>query len=170
MALNVGGIDVLHVPITAPGAPDSFYNGFNPSVRILPKGHKRFERSRSFSVETIYEQDVEIPLRDGIVLRADIFRPADGKAKIPALLPWSPYGKSGTGNYFSMYTIPTGGNEYAIGSARLEMIPAHIGIPFDWLSDYEKFEAPDPADWTARGYAVVNVDARGSWDSQGDLR
>jgi uncharacterized protein len=50
------------------------------------------------------------------------------------------------------------------------MIPAHIGIPFDWLSDYEKFEAPDPADWTARGYAVVNIDARGSWDSEGDLR
>jgi uncharacterized protein len=50
------------------------------------------------------------------------------------------------------------------------MIPAHIGIPFDWLSDYEKFEAPDPADWTARGYAVVNIDTRGSWDSEGDMR
>jgi putative CocE/NonD family hydrolase len=56
------------------------------------------------------------------------------------------------------------------GGARLEMVPAHIGIPFDWLSDYEKFEAPDPADWTARGYAVVNIDARGSWDSEGDMR
>jgi hypothetical protein len=55
------------------------------------------------------------------------------------------------------------------GSARLEMIPAHIGIPFDWLSDYEKFEAPDPAEWVGRGYAVVNIDARGSWDSEGDL-
>jgi predicted acyl esterase len=50
------------------------------------------------------------------------------------------------------------------------MIPAHIGIPFNWLSDYEKFEGPDPADWTARGYAVVNIDARGSWDSEDDLR
>ena len=50
------------------------------------------------------------------------------------------------------------------------MVPAHIGIPFNWLSDYEKFEAPDPADWTARGYAVVNIDARGSWDSEGDMR
>ncbi len=50
------------------------------------------------------------------------------------------------------------------------MIPAHIGIPFDWLSDYENFEAPDPADWVGRGYAVVNIDARGSWDSQGTLR
>jgi putative CocE/NonD family hydrolase len=56
------------------------------------------------------------------------------------------------------------------GGARLEMVPAHIGIPFDWLSDYEKFEAPDPADWTGRGYAVVNIDARGSWDSKGDMR
>ena len=49
------------------------------------------------------------------------------------------------------------------------MIPAHIGIPFDWLSDYEKFEAPDPAEWVGRGYAVVNIDARGSWDSEGNL-
>ena len=61
-------------------------------------------------------------------------------------------------------------NSMTTGSARLEMIPAHIGIPFDWLSDYEKFEAPDPADWVGRGYAVVNIDARGSWDSQGDMR
>ena len=98
MSLKIGNMDVLHVPITAPEAPDSFYNGFNPSMQTLPKGHKRFERSRPFSVETIYERDVEIPMRDGVVLRADVFRPADEKGKVPAILPWSPYGKSGTGN------------------------------------------------------------------------
>lgn len=27
----------------------------------------------------------------------------------------------------------------------------------------------DPAEWVSRGYAVVNVDIRGSWDSEGDL-
>jgi uncharacterized protein len=57
-----------------------------------------------------------------------------------------------------------------VGSARFEIVPAHIGISTDWLSDYEKFEGPDLADWVARGYAAVNIDARGSWDSEGDLR
>lgn len=48
-----------------------------------------------------------------------------------------------------------------LGLVRLEMVPVHIGIQFDWLSDYEKFEAPDQpdhADWVARWYAVVNLD------------
>ena len=38
------------------------------------------------------------------------------------------------------------------------------------LSGYESFEAPDPAEWTAFGYAVVNVDARGTMKSGGNLR
>jgi predicted acyl esterase len=28
---------------------------------------------------------------------------------------------------------------------------------------------PDPAEWCPRGYAIVNVDIRGTWDSEGDL-
>jgi hypothetical protein len=28
---------------------------------------------------------------------------------------------------------------------------------------------PDPAEWCPRGYAIVNIDIRGSWDSEGDL-
>lgn len=42
-----------------------------------------------------------------------------------------------------------------------------MGIPQSKLSRYENFEAPDPAEWTARGYAIVNADVRGSWDSEG---
>lgn len=45
-----------------------------------------------------------------------------------------------------------------------------VGIPQSMLSGFENFEALDPADWTARGYAIVNVDARGSFDSEGDIR
>jgi predicted acyl esterase len=98
MPLKIGNIDVLQVAITTPEAPESFYNGFKPSIQTLSKGHKRLERSRPFSVETIYERDVKIPMRDGVLLRADVFRPANEKEKVPAILPWSPYGKSGTGN------------------------------------------------------------------------
>ncbi|KAH6722758.1 Alpha/Beta hydrolase protein [Leptodontidium sp. MPI-SDFR-AT-0119] len=32
----------------------------------------------------------------------------------------------------------------------------------------EKFEAPDPADWCSRGYALVQADARGTFNSEGD--
>ena len=28
---------------------------------------------------------------------------------------------------------------------------------------------PDPVEWCPRGYAIVNVDIRGSWDSEGNL-
>lgn len=51
----------------------------------------------------------------------------------------------------------------------LDLVPGRVGVPKSRLSGYEKFEAPDPAEWTALGYAVVNVDIRGSWDSEGDL-
>lgn len=37
------------------------------------------------------------------------------------------------------------------------------------MSGLEKFEAPDPAEWCPRGYIVVNVDARGCFDSEGDI-
>lgn len=28
---------------------------------------------------------------------------------------------------------------------------------------------PDPAEWAPRGYAVVNIDIRGTWESEGNL-
>lgn len=40
----------------------------------------------------IAETDVEIPMRDGVILRANIFRP-EGPGKFPALLERTPYGK-----------------------------------------------------------------------------
>uniref|UniRef100_L2FYX2 X-pro dipeptidyl-peptidase c-terminal non-catalytic domain-containing protein n=1 Tax=Colletotrichum fructicola (strain Nara gc5) TaxID=1213859 RepID=L2FYX2_COLFN len=47
------------------------------------------------------------------------------------------------------------------------MTPWSLGIPAGTLSGLEKFEAPDPADWVPRGYAIVNVDSRGAFDSGG---
>lgn len=48
------------------------------------------------------------------------------------------------------------------------MLPFRVGIPRSATSGLEKWEAPDPAEWCSRGYAVVNVDARGSFMSEGD--
>lgn len=42
----------------------------------------------------------------------------------------------------------------------------NLGIPEGTLSGLEKFEGLDPADFVPRGYAVVNVDSRGAYDSE----
>jgi predicted acyl esterase len=86
----------------------------------------------------------------------DIFRPLGAEVgSVPALLAWSPYGKS---------ACHTGGFN------PLDMIPGRMGVPRNRLSRFEKFEAPDPAEWTARGYAIVNPDPRGTYDSEGDIK
>jgi predicted acyl esterase len=97
MLSTFGDIQVVHSSISTPEKEaDTPYEGLNPSRTILPVGHKRSARSRRFSVGTIYERDVAVPLRDGVLLRADVFRPV-GFEKVPALLVYSPYGKAGVG-------------------------------------------------------------------------
>ena len=64
---------------------------------------------REAEYEVVVEPDVMIPMRDGVRLAADLYRPAtDGKAavgKFPALLTRTPYGKhrggAGEGRYFA---------------------------------------------------------------------
>ena len=151
MVLKVGSIEVLHKPTTSLDAPVSNYAGLKAETTVLPKGHQRSPEYRALPVNTIYERDIQITLRDGVKLRADVFRP-EGNEKVPALLPWSPYGKSGTGFF------------------NLDIVPQRVGVQKNRLSGYEKFEGPDPAEWVALGYAVVNVDSRGAFDSDGDIR
>jgi hypothetical protein len=57
----------------------------------------------------------------------------------------------------------------SIGYQSLDAVPFRAGIPKSWTSDLEKFEAPDPAEWCPRGYAIVNVDPRGVGDSDGNI-
>lgn len=56
------------------------------------------------------------------------------------------------------------------GFFSLDLTPGRAGVPKSRLSGFEKFQGPDPAEWTARGYAVCNPDARGVFDSEGDIR
>ncbi|KAF4432955.1 putative serine esterase [Colletotrichum fructicola] len=48
-------------------------------------------------------------------------------------------------------------------------MPYRVGVKEEMLSGLEKFESVDPAEWVPRGYAIISVDVRGSWDSEGDL-
>ncbi|KAK8201409.1 hypothetical protein IWZ01DRAFT_421481, partial [Phyllosticta capitalensis] len=79
--------------------PAYVYEGFKPSEQVLPKGHVRKPGRRPFGVETVFQRDVAVKLRDDVKIYVDIFRPADtGKDKqVPAIIAWSPYGKTGGG-------------------------------------------------------------------------
>lgn len=135
----------------APESKTFNYQGFQPGSQVLKAGFKRAPGRRQFGVDTIFDRDVEIVVRDGARIFTDVFRPASSESEpVPALIPWSPYGKSGTGS-----------QDYD------NMAPFRVGIPKERTSGYEKFEAPDPAEWSERGYAVINVDARGAGHSDG---
>lgn len=55
------------------------------------------------------------------------------------------------------------------GKSTLDNFFARLGIHRSWTSGLEKWEAPDPAEWIQRGYAIVNTDARGTFKSEGDM-
>jgi predicted acyl esterase len=88
----------------------------------------------------IVEKDVEIPMRDGAILRADIFRPDIGE-KVPVILNTSVYQKD------KLWVPP----------ADLEEEP----------NPYMNWETANPMWWCPRGYACVRVDSRGSGKSPG---
>lgn len=54
-----------------------------------------------------------------------------------------------------------------IGSQWLDDTRNHAGIPMEATSGLQKFEAPDPAYWCNHGYAIINPDVRGSYNSEG---
>lgn len=168
MSLKVGSIEVLQCPVKDPESSDPRYDGPEPSFTILEKGFRKDPDAAAFQAATIFEKDVKLSLRDGVKIRADIFRPNDD-VKVPALIAWSPYGKTGRGMSMTPRTRSIELKVYA-GHFNLDVVPGRVGVPKSRVSGFEKFEAPDPAEWTARGYAIVNVDARGVYDSEGDIR
>ena len=98
MAFKVGGIEVAQRSLQSPDDRNAPWDGLNPGITTLSKGHEKTPGRRAFDVDTIYERDIGIPLRDGHIVRGDVFRPANnGQERVPALVAWSPYGKTGTG-------------------------------------------------------------------------
>ena len=101
------------------------------------------------------ERDVEVPARDGVVLRVDVFRPAAGGPR-PVILCAHPYGKDATPR-------PRRGGGWQ-PPFQVRLMPQ--SAPYS-ISSWTGWEAPDPAVWVARGYAVVNADLRGWGRSDG---
>jgi predicted acyl esterase len=88
----------------------------------------------------VVEKDVDVPMRDGARLKADVFRP-DGAGRFPAILNLGPYQKD------KLWIVPDS----------LEEKPNPL---MNW-------ETVNPQWWVPKGYAAVRVDGRGSGKSPG---
>ena len=94
-----------------------------------------------------------IPADDGLVLRADVYRPiADGQ--YPVILTYGVYGK---------------GLAYQEGYPQQwqKMVEDHPEILVGSTNKYQNWEVTDPERWVLHGYAIVRVDSRGAGWSQG---
>jgi uncharacterized protein len=101
------------------------------------------------------EWDVPIPMDDGVVMRADVFRPlAEGRH--PVILSYGPYAKG-----LSM--------QEAYKHAWLRIVKANPGIEQGSSNKYQNWELLDPERWVPDGYALVRVDSRGAGRSPGHL-
>ncbi len=101
------------------------------------------------------EWDVPIPMDDGVVLRADVFRPI-GTGRHPVIMTHGPYGK----NLSFSQGWPTQFN--ALTTAWPEVLERSSGRFHVW-------ETVDPEKWVPEGYVCLRVDARGSGQSPGYL-
>ena len=122
-----------------------FKPGISPDTLLkVPFGY-----TRTIADGMVIERDIGVAMRDGVKIYIDLFRPEKPAGVLPTIIAWSPYGKSG----------PKGGYE------RFEN---NGGVRPEWISKYAGFETPDPLYWTRQGYAYINADARGMWNSEGD--
>ena len=103
----------------------------------------------------IIEIDVPIEMDDGVVLRADVFRPDDG-GRHPVLLSYGPYGK---GLAF----------QQGYRTAWEMMARDHPDAVAGSSNRFANWEVADPEKWVPDGYVCVRVDSRGAGRSPGFL-
>jgi predicted acyl esterase len=99
--------------------------------------------------------DVAIPMADGVVLRADIFRPL-GDKKVPVIVSYGPYAK---------------GLDFRVGykSQWARVVEAVPEILEGSSNKYQNWELVDPERWVPEGYACMRIDSRGAGRSPGLL-
>ncbi|HJU50963.1 MAG TPA: CocE/NonD family hydrolase [Acidimicrobiia bacterium] len=97
--------------------------------------------------------DVAIEMDDGLVLRADVYRPAtDGTH--PVILSYGPYAKglAFQDGYPDQWRL---------------MTTQHPDVEAGSSNRFQNWEVVDPEKWVPEGYAVVRVDSRGCGRSPG---
>jgi hypothetical protein len=94
-----------------------------------------------------------MPMDDGIVLRADVFRPLEG-GHYPVIMTYGVYAK---------------GLSYQEGYPMQwqKMVEDHPEILEGSTNKYQNWEVTDPERWIPHGYVVVRVDSRGAGWSPG---
>src|SRR5437660_3179644 len=97
--------------------------------------------------------DVPIEMDDGLVLRADVYRP-EAEGRFPAILSYGPYAK---------------GLAFQDGypSAWQRMVAEHPDVAHGSSNKYQSWEVVDPEKWVPEDYACVRVDSRGAGRSPG---
>jgi predicted acyl esterase len=99
--------------------------------------------------------DAPIAMDDGVILRADVFRPvADGH--YPVILSYGPYAKG------LAFQEGYRGNWARLTKAAPEVLQGSS-------NKYQNWELVDPEKWVPDGYAIVRVDSRGAGRSPGFL-
>jgi uncharacterized protein len=123
---------------------------FGPRMAVAANG------AAGAAAPMVVTRDVPVPMDDGIVLRADAFRPA-GPGPFPVIMSLGPYGKS----------IPFQSEWFASRWERLAT--DHPDIAEGSRCAHMNWETVDPERWIPHGYAVIRVDSRGAGRSPGIL-
>lgn len=97
--------------------------------------------------------DAPIAMDDGVVLRADVYRPLDD-GHYPVILSYGPYAK---GLAF----------QEGYKSAWVRMLASYPEIAEGSSNKYQNWELVDPEKWVPDGYICVRVDSRGTGRSPG---
>lgn len=127
------------------------YPGLDSKTFILEKGSIQKEGAMPLEADILVEQDAQVPLRDDVKIRVDIFR-STKEGKYPTIMWYAPYGKRGSVLSMDNFGHPT----------RMDVKP-------EWEDGLNAFEAPNPSYWVARGYVVVSPDPRGVGSSEGNV-
>ncbi|MFQ5913733.1 MAG: CocE/NonD family hydrolase [Nitrospinota bacterium] len=97
--------------------------------------------------------DVPLTMDDGLVLRADVYRPVE-EGRYPVILSYGPYAK---------------GLAFQDGypSAWEKMAADHPDVTAGSTNEYQNWEVVDPEKWVPDGYVCLRVDSRGCGRSPG---
>ncbi len=101
----------------------------------------------------VIDWDVAIPMDDGLVLRADVYRPL-AEGRYPVILSYGPYAK---------WLLFKDGYQTAWDI----MVSEHPDVPAGSTNGYQSWEVVDPEKWVPEGYVCVRVDSRGAGRSPG---
>jgi predicted acyl esterase len=97
------------------------------------------------------ERDLAVPMRDGVRLFANLFKPM-AEAAHPVIISVTPYGKDKLPDRLAAFFMRLSGVKFGkINCSRLT-----------------GFESPDPLYWVQQGYAVLQADVRGMHKSEGN--